>query len=103
MLSNNTKYGYKRFSKLNNENEYVALGCECINDGRYVFPNLEKKRCSHSTMINDQVLIGFVENLVSTEPQYEKLHKYKQSIQKAIGMYNLLFKYVDACNEWLVR
>jgi len=104
LLNKDPKYGYKSFEKLNENNQYVALGCDCLDDkNEFVLKNFEKNKCSHSTMINDKKLIGFVENLVSTEQTHDTLSEYEDSIRKAIGMYNPLLNYVDVCNGYLIR
>ena len=77
------------------------MGCECINSEKFDFNNLEKQKCAHSTMINDQVLIGFIANLISLEPKFKSLAEYSTSVLNALKQHNHTNNYEQFCNKRL--
>ena len=61
LLNKNDKYGYKKFSNITDENEYIALGCECLDDEILNLDVISSNhKCGHSVIINDNILIQFL-------------------------------------------
>ena len=102
LLNKDEKYGYKRLDEIKNENEYIALGCDCLNDEKLNLDLIKSKKCSHSTMINDNILIGFLENIVSLEPKYDNISSYNNSTIDALNFHIKEAKnYEVECNKLL--
>jgi len=103
LLNKDEKYGYKKIvDKVSDENEYIALGCQCLNGETLKLDSFQKSMCSHATMLNDEVLIGFVENIISLEPKYNSLEMYNSTILQAlINNNNTETDYESVCNEKL--
>ena len=53
-------------------------------------------------MINDKILIGFLENIISLDPQYDNIFKYNNNIRYALITYAIEgLNFEDICNKKL--
>ncbi len=102
-MNQDEKYGYKKIiDKVSDENEFIALGCQCLNGETFKLDSFQKSKCSHASMLNDEVLIGFVENIISLERTYDNLEMYNSTILQAlINNNNTKVDYESVCNEKL--
>lgn len=104
LLNKDEKFGYKSFQNVSNDNHFIGIGCECLNDdGSLILENIEKGLCTHSTMVNDIYLIRFVQNIISINPTHDKLSDYPADVQEAIKSYTTEMSYENACNILLSR
>lgn len=99
-MSLTSKYGYQKFSNISNENHFIALGCDCLEGDTLKLDKIHKANCAHSTMINDQKLISFVENVVSLEPESRSVKKMPKRILRALENHESNDgDYEDTCNR----
>ena len=102
-MNKDENYGYNKLNEISNENHYIALGCECLDGDNLKLETFESnKKCSHATMINDKILIGFLENIISLDPQYDNIYKYNNNIRYALITYAIEgLNFEDICNKKL--
>lgn len=98
LLSKDQEYMYET----NKAKGFYALGCQCLNNGKYSLDLVgkDKDKCSHSTMTGDKELISHIIKLSSKINLPTTFEEYPESVRKAFETYEKK-DYLGICNEML--
>jgi len=103
LLHNKKKYkiNYKDEKFLNRP--YIHLGCGCLKKGKYDLNKMISKTptCSHSSMINDPVLIELIFNISSKEKVAKDYDQISEEVHQALKKYDRKENYEKKCNKIL--
>ena len=78
----------------NKEQDFIALGCECLNNKNQYENDYES--CTHAPMINDEKFIDYLISVVD-DPKEDNIVTINK--KEAVNLYNSKISYESNCNE----